>query len=152
MILIDDDGNKAKKSSGNKNTGKKNNTGNKSKAKQPTIRNGHLAGKKHPVSGIPFDKKGFPIFRSKFNMTLPRSLWGASNPTQFKYLNRELAKQLVNSKQKIFFASDIKRMQKGDNPVGHTWHHHQTPGLMQLVNTVVHRQTGHTGGRALWGK
>ncbi|MCC2419429.1 HNH endonuclease [Bacillus pacificus] len=52
----------------------------------------------------------------------------------------------------MFFASDIKRMQKGDNPVGHTWHHHQTPGLMQLVNTVVHRQTGHTGGRALWGK
>ncbi|PGK08261.1 wall-associated protein [Bacillus anthracis] len=152
ITLIDDDGNKAKKSSGNKNTGKKNNTGNKSKAKQPTIRNGHLAGKKHPVSGVPFDKKGFPIFRSKFNMQLPRSLWKESNYRQFKYLNQEAAKQLVKNRQKIFFASDIKRMQKGDNPVGHTWHHHQTPGLMQLVNTVVHRQTGHTGGRALWGK
>ncbi|KXI47089.1 HNH endonuclease [Bacillus cereus group sp. Bc010] len=88
----------------------------------------------------------------KINIYCSLKIWKESNYRQFKYLNEEAAKQLVKNRQKIFFASDIKRMQKGDNPVDHTWHHHQTPGLMQLVNTVVHRQTGHTGGRALWGK
>ncbi|MER0467173.1 HNH endonuclease [Bacillus cabrialesii subsp. cabrialesii] len=34
---------------------------------------------------------------------------------------------------------------------GHTWHHHQDPGRMQLVDQKVHRKTGHTGGRHLWG-
>ncbi|MEM7548053.1 MAG: HNH endonuclease [Bacteroidota bacterium] len=32
-----------------------------------------------------------------------------------------------------------------------TWHHHQTTGRMQLVNSKIHSQTGHTGGFSLWG-
>lgn len=35
-------------------------------------------------------------------------------------------------------------------PKGYTWHHHQTTGRMQLVETKVHSQTGHTGGFSLW--
>ncbi|WP_445662062.1 HNH endonuclease [Bacillus sp. FSL R9-9481] len=43
-------------------------------------------------------------------------------------------------------------MRSGKNPKGYTWHHHQEPGTMQLVDTNIHQKTGHTGGRALWGK
>ncbi|WP_349305946.1 HNH endonuclease [Pseudofrankia sp. DC12] len=31
-------------------------------------------------------------------------------------------------------------------PQGYPWHHHQDPGLMQLVESGVHSRTGHTGG------
>ncbi|MEZ4300427.1 MAG: HNH endonuclease [Polyangiaceae bacterium] len=31
-------------------------------------------------------------------------------------------------------------------PPGYTWHHHQDRGLMQLVESRVHRYTGHSGG------
>jgi hypothetical protein len=33
-------------------------------------------------------------------------------------------------------------------PADYTWHHHQEPGLMQLIESKVHRLTGHTGGFA----
>lgn len=32
-----------------------------------------------------------------------------------------------------------------------TWHHHQDRGKMQLVDKAIHQQTGHTGGKAIWG-
>ena len=35
-------------------------------------------------------------------------------------------------------------------PKGYTWHHHQDNGRMQLVESEVHRKTGHTGGFSLW--
>ncbi|MEU9744056.1 HNH endonuclease [Micromonospora chersina] len=33
-----------------------------------------------------------------------------------------------------------------ETPEGYTWHHHQDPGLMQLVEEWTHAKTGHTGG------
>ncbi|AGE64234.1 HNH endonuclease [Bacillus subtilis] len=43
----------------------------------------------------------------------------------------------------------IKMIKAGETPDGYTWHHHQDPGRMQLVDQKVHRKTGHTGGRHL---
>ena len=34
---------------------------------------------------------------------------------------------------------------------GYTWHHNQEEGVLQLVDKNVHEQTGHTGGRSIWG-
>ncbi|WP_312853843.1 HNH endonuclease [Thermoactinomyces mirandus] len=41
-------------------------------------------------------------------------------------------------------------MEKGNTPVGYTWHHHQDKEKMQLVKTGVHGNTKHTGGRQIW--
>ena len=33
---------------------------------------------------------------------------------------------------------------------GLTWHHNEEKGVMQLVEDVIHSQTGHTGGFSIW--
>ena len=48
------------------------------------------------------------------------------------------------------FAAANKVAGYSSTPKGYTWHHHQTMGRMQLVETGVHSQTGHTGGFSLW--
>ncbi|WP_299514251.1 HNH endonuclease [uncultured Rummeliibacillus sp.] len=30
-----------------------------------------------------------------------------------------------------------------------TWHHHQTRGYMQLIDSAIHSKTGHTGGNSI---
>jgi hypothetical protein len=35
-------------------------------------------------------------------------------------------------------------------PSGYTWHHHEVPGIMQLVDSKVHRSIGHEGGAFFW--
>ncbi|EOP57680.1 hypothetical protein IKQ_00630 [Bacillus cereus VDM053] len=71
-----------------------------------------------------------------------------SNASQFDYLNKEAYKKY----QSKFNIAELKLIRSGKNPKSYTWHHHQEPGDMQLVNTWTHQKTGHTGGRALWGK
>jgi len=89
------------------------------------IRNLSLAGKVHPISGVPFDKLGFPIFKGpKFNIG--------------KFVNRNLDEELAN-----------KLAGYPKTPKGYTWHHHQDGKTMQLVDQLIHSQTGHTGGYSL---
>ncbi|MFE4512568.1 HNH endonuclease, partial [Bacillus subtilis] len=47
---------------------------------------------------------------------------------------------------------DLLDLQDGITPEKYTWHHHQTPGKMELVDRVIHAKTGHTGGYKIWGK
>ncbi|MBC1290944.1 HNH endonuclease [Listeria booriae] len=49
-----------------------------------------------------------------------------------------------------FTANQLKDIQNGYTPRGMTWHH-QDRGKMQLVDKAIHQQTGHTGGKAIWG-
>ena len=89
----------------------------------------HLAGKKHPVTGVPFDVDGFPDFR---------------------------AAGVVKQEVKIKFSGNSKKDRREANkmaslakePEGYTWHHHQDGTTMQLVPTDIHNATGHTGGIA----
>jgi len=63
-------------------------------------------------------------------LTLPEDLWQASNAAQFKWLNEAAGGRLE----------------------GYTWHHTETPGVMQRVPTGVHNIYPHNGGRSpgLW--
>ena len=96
-------------------------------ARGPTIRNAHLAGKKHPVTGIPFDKDGYPKFAG-------------------------VARRRVKIKQTGHRPSDNAAANKAagleSTPDGYTWHHHQDGTTMELVPKKIHEQTGHTGGVA----
>ncbi|MFJ7825392.1 HNH endonuclease [Psychrobacillus sp. NPDC096623] len=42
-------------------------------------------------------------------------------------------------------------MASGTTPAGYDWQHSEDPGVLQLVNVETHQNTGHTGGREIWG-
>ena len=96
---------------------------------EPRIRNMHLAGKKHPVTGVPFDADGFPDFR---------------------------AAGVVKQEVKIKFTGDRKKdrieanrvANYSETPTDYVWHHHQDGETMQLIPRKIHEQTGHSGGFA----
>ncbi len=96
-------------------------------------RNGHLAGKTHPVSGVPFDSDGFPDF---------------SNNLFADGINDVMI--VPTSNRTSDFAAANRAAGYSETPEGFTWHHHQDFGRMQLVEYEVHRQTGHTGGFSTW--
>jgi RHS repeat-associated protein len=96
-----------------------------------TIRNKHLAGGKHPETGVPFDKNGFPDF----------SAWRHPDVKDVRIKlsgNRAADERLANKVAGL-----------AETPAGYVWHHNQDKGLMQLIERDVHRRTGHTGGFSL---
>ncbi|MBK3494941.1 HNH endonuclease [Viridibacillus sp. YIM B01967] len=125
----------------------------KNTTKNLTIRNGALAGKKHPVTNILFDKNGFPIFPNKAQYTLPMDLLKSSNSTQFKFANQQLLIKVTTnlSYRSQFTSAQIAQIKKLQTPSGYIWNHHQNRGVLQLVDAVKHSKTGHTGGKAIWG-
>ena len=114
-------------------------------------KNVKLAGKRHPITGIPFDSKGFPIFDdiakydTKLNLDYYRSL---EYTEQMKAATKEMREKLGDSEiMKRFDREQIKAIQAGDAKIpGYTWHHHQDTGRMQLVPEWDHSKTGHVGG------
>ncbi len=94
------------------------------------IRNRHLAGGHHPVTGVPFDADGFPVFDSHAKKTvhLPDGQSGV------RATDEAFANQMAGY---------------STTPSGFTWHHHQDGATMQLVDGAIHQRTGHTGGVGL---
>lgn len=117
------------------------------------LKNGGLAGTAHPKTGVLFDDLGFPIFKSHYEVTLPRGMYMGTDYEQFQYATTQLAKQIAVDPKlaKTFSAGDVERISMGYKPRGYTWHHSQREGVLQLVDTEIHQQTSHTGGRAIWG-
>ncbi|MBX6315409.1 MAG: HNH endonuclease, partial [Isosphaeraceae bacterium] len=117
------------------------------------IRNGDFAGKTHPVSGVPFDRNGFPKFDSKFDTKIDPSLHQASDDRQFRAATKNLNNAMQNdpSLRNQFTQTQRDQIASGETPDGYTWHHHQNTGKMQLVSQDDHAKTGHTGGREIWG-
>ncbi|KAB2877504.1 HNH endonuclease [bacterium] len=97
------------------------------------LRNQHLAGKNHPVTGVPFDESGFPVFDDYLYKGGPNDVM--IEPTGNDYFDFKAANE----------AAGYSR-----TPKGYTWHHHQNTGRMQLVDSKIHRLTGHTGGASIW--
>ncbi len=94
-----------------------------------TIRNYALRGQRHPTTGIPFDKNGYPDFSS-------------------------VAKKTVNIKQTGNREIDLAAANKAagysnGTPDGYVWHHNQDGTTMQLVPVAIHLGTAHTGGASL---
>lgn len=128
-------------------------------------RNEHLAGKEHPVTGVPFKEKivknadgaevigVFPEFDTPFEAQLPEDMLTANDPKQETECNKQL-KNAVESDPALrekFTPEQVEQILNGDTPDGYTWHHHEDIGKMQLIDSVAHAKTGHTGGRSIWG-
>lgn len=128
-------------------------------------RNESLEGDRHPMTGVKFERKTvedadgnevtgvFPEFDSKFDAQLPEDKLQASDKEQFDECNRQLKEAVDNDPDLAsqFTPEQLEQIQNGDTPDGYTWHHNEEKGKMQLVDADTHAQTGHTGGRAIWG-
>ena len=113
-----------------------------------------LANKSHPKTGIKFDQEGFPIFDSFGDMYLEPEDYLKSRGTHFDRASKDLYQQIMANDElaRKFTQEEIELFKNGSVPKRFTWHHHQNPGLMQLVDRRIHRQTGHIGGYSIWGK
>jgi hypothetical protein len=122
--------------------------GNPSPGQQSKIRD--LARLKKLVPIIKVNAKGFPKFPKKFikadHKRLPKALWKAKDPKQFKWLNDDLAKRNKN------YDPDTQTFKNDPKKKKYTWHHHQDKGRMQLVEFGAHSSTSHNGGRTTWSK
>lgn len=129
--------------------------------------NDHLAGSIHPETGVPFNENTvdlptgekisgvFPAFDVEHQVTINESLYLQSDYVQFTYANVELYESIqANPSLAVDLGlsqEDIEGLANGDTPEGFTWHHYEEPGVLQLVDQEQHANTGHTGGRELWG-
>lgn len=126
-------------------------------------RNSGMEGTRHPVTGVAFERRTvsingvriegvFPKFQSITGLRLPERLYRATEADQFRYLNQQLREAIDKDPQlrAKFTEQQIKMIESGRNPAGFTWHHNETRGVMQLVETAEHAATGHTGGDSIW--
>lgn len=130
-------------------------------------RNDHLNGQDHVETGVPFETKivelpsgeviegTFPVFDSQFSVVLAEDVYLDSDNTHFKIANDTLYQSI---QQNPYLANelglspaDIEGLSHNITPDGFDWHHNEQPGVLQLVDEENHQNTGHTGGRELWG-
>ena len=89
----------------------------------------------------------------RYETQLPEDRYLDSDYQQFKYCNEQLHQAYENGTldTEQFTDRQLEQIRNGDKPEGYTWHHHEEPGRMQLVDSEIHAETRHVGGRYLWG-
>lgn len=127
--------------------------------------NDSLVGQNHPETGVPYVEKEvvtdtgekvkgvFPQFDSKFDVQLPEDMEQAPDRTQFAECNKQLAERVAKDPElRAQFTEDqLADIEDGYTPEGYIWHHNEEKGKMQLIDSYIHSQTRHTGGRNIWG-
>ena len=129
--------------------------------------NDDLAGTEHAETGVPFEEKtieitdedikegAFPVFDSDFTVVLDEEMYLESDANQFNVANDTLYQAIQEnpslSSDLGLSQADVQALENGETPEGYTWHHNEEPGVLQLVDEETHAQTGHTGGREIWG-
>lgn len=127
--------------------------------------NENLGGGVHEKSGVPYKTKEvdlpergrvegvFPVFDSIAEVNMPEDMYKKSDKDQFEYCNKETYERTQKDSdfRSKFSDEQVEALKNGENPKGHVWHHNEEPGKMELVEFDVHQQSGHTGGRILWG-
>jgi filamentous hemagglutinin len=115
-----------------------------------------LAGTRHPMSGIVFDTRGFPIFDdvARFDTRISSKISSVENSgSHMRAATRDLREAISRGEvsESQFTAAQLRAIQAGKAKIPDlTWHHHQDIGRMQLIPTKVHRETGHIGGYEMW--
>ena len=129
-----------------------------------TINDG-LVGQNHPDTGVTYKEKVvvtdtgekvkgvFAEFKSKIDIQLPEELHQAPDRAQFAECNKQLQEKVATEPKfrSQFTKEQLADIKDGYTPDGYTWHHNEELGKMQLVDSDIHSQTRHTGGRNIWG-
>jgi hypothetical protein len=127
--------------------------------------NKHLKGTYHPVTGVRFVEKiieinglkykgVFPKFEYLARVQLPQDMYEASDITQFSEATKFLRYRI---QQDPSLKSRFTDEQLNDIAIGRgkirdlVWHHSEDVGILELVDEIIHGDTGHTGGRSIWG-
>ena len=127
-------------------------------------RNKILEEDRHPITGVEFERKivdttdgkiegVFPKFESNFDAEIHQELYKESDSKQFEECIKQL-KDKVSADETLratFTEEQLEQIEDGETPDGYVWHHDAEPGKIQLVDFEIHAQTGHTGGRSIWG-
>ncbi len=122
---------------------------------KPNIRNAKLAGSSHPVTGVPFDERGFPIFDKymKYETRITQTIEKRDFILHMREATRSLREALDRGSvsKTLFNEHQLAAIQKGRAQIpDFTWHHHQESGRMQLIPKDIHTSTGHVGGNQTW--
>lgn len=115
-------------------------------------KNEHLAGQRHPVTGVLYNSGGYPVFESMMDIIIPEELRGpeVSDARQFAEASRQLREEFERTPtlESIFSPEQLEAIKKGWPRIpGLTWHHHEDGMTLQLVDRDTHARTGHSGGR-----
>lgn len=113
-----------------------------------------MVNKVHKLTGVHFDKDGFPKFKSFYTVKLKRNLYRKTRETHFRYANKMLHERIKKDKRFYlkFTKSELKLIAEGNTPDRFTWHHHQDSGVLELVDRQIHAKVNHRGGYSIWGK
>jgi hypothetical protein len=130
-------------------------------------RNDHLSGFEHAETQVPFEAKvvelpngdvvegTFPVFESDFSVLLREDVYLESDDVHFAIANDTLYQSIQGNPALAvdlgLAPHDIEALSLNITPGGYVWHHAEDPGVLQLVEEETHENTGHTGGRSLWG-
>ena len=123
---------------------------------EATAKNVRRSGQKHPVTGIPFDLRGFPIYDdvAVFDTGILRSVVAKGNAQSDMRAATRSLREAINRKQvpaTKFSTEQLEAIQAGEAKIpGYTWHHHQDVGRLQLVDEELQAKTGHIGGESMW--
>ncbi|MFD3428478.1 HNH endonuclease [Nocardia fluminea] len=115
----------------------------------------HMAGKRHPVTSVPYDERGFPIFDefAVYDTRLPSAaFYSVEYRQQMKMASRDLyaAIQRGEVDASKFTEKQLRQLKSGASEIDDlTWHHHQDRARMQLVDRWIHGKTGHIGGESM---
>ncbi|MGB6406724.1 MAG: HNH endonuclease [Planococcus donghaensis] len=135
-------------------------------AEEFETQNGASIGETHPVTGVPFEEKtvyhnghlydgNFPVFEASFEAELNKNQYLMSDQAHNQVANLKLFYAIENNPALAdalgLNQTEINELQSSVTPEGYAWHHHEEPGKLQLINQEIHKQTGHTGGREIWG-
>ncbi|PKG22963.1 HNH endonuclease [Niallia nealsonii] len=136
-------------------------------AEEIDTRNDQLNGVEHVETGVSFVEKTvelpngaevtgtFPEFESKFSVVLVEEVYLESDSTQFHIANETFYQSIQENPDLAaelnLSPADIQSLENGITLDGYVWHHSEEPGVLQLVDEDIHENTGHTGGRELWG-
>ncbi len=119
--------------------------------------NTRLAGTRHPVTDIPFDDKGYPIFDSKSVVDIrfvDADFLKASPRTQMRLASPRLWDDIQSGRVSVpkLSKAEVEQLRSGRRALKDwVWHHHQELGKMHLTPRWEHQRTAHIGGAAMGG-
>ena len=129
-----------------------------------TTRNMDLDGQSHPSSGVEFSRQEvdmgdgvsitgvFPEFDSRFDIELGDDAKDMTLHEQFSACRDAFLDHMYDDPEILegLTLEDMDHLDEGYFPNGCTAQHNPRVGFFSIVDSDLHRRTGHTGGNALW--
>lgn len=129
-----------------------------------TTRNMDLDGQGHPSSGVEFSRQEvdmgdgvsitgvFPEFDSRFDIELGDDAKDMTIHEQFTACRDAFLDHMYDDPEILvdLTLEDMDHLDEGYFPNGCTAQHNPRVGSFSIVDSDLHRRTGHTGGNALW--